>query len=365
MIKYWIKNRLIYELILAIALSFFLNFVFVYPTNEVCANIQDDNGIYLNSNIDFQIPNPSMEQLNDIKSQSFVKDTFGYYLTKTNVNNHKISLLMSDQMNSLDFTMFNAQTKRDSLSSNNKNIAYIDQIAANKLNAKIGDELTISLAGRNLKYELHSIYKANTLFSEGTVLIDFANDVKQIYDENGLSNNYSGAFISASNILDCQSYLKNYIPLGRLKDRSEFDTDEAYNIYNNAILSGNYANEVTNFSDARSNALNEYENAANKRTMMTYVGAILSGIIYIGVCLILRGRKSEKKYFKSVLKNKKLISKYRIYSLICNIIVFTIVSIILQLAMKFTSFMVVPTMLCIVLFVASYVVNVVLDKKYN
>ena len=169
MIKYWVKNRLLFELIITAVLSLLFSFAFVFPSNYNCAKIEDDDSIYLNSNIDFQIPSPSISQLGEIKSKPFVNDTFGYYLTKTNIigkNNSNINLLMSNQMDSLQLTMFNDSTKIASYSESLiGNIAFLDEIAAKKLNVGVGDELTIAIAGQNLKYTTSTIFRKNMLFS--------------------------------------------------------------------------------------------------------------------------------------------------------------------------------------------------------
>ena len=368
MIKYWVKNRLLFEFIITIVLSLLFSFVFVFPSNYNCANIEDNYSIYLNSNIDFQIPSPSISQLGEIKSKPFVNDTFGYYLTKTNIigkNNSNINLLMSNQMDSLHLTMFNDSTKISSYSDSLiANIAFLDEIAAQKLNVGVGDELTIAIAGQNLKYTAGTIFRKNMLFSEGTIIVDFVGDIKSIYESNLSSSSYSGAFISASNISECEKYLKSYVPLGRLKDRSEFDSDESYNIYTDAILSGDYSNEITNFSELRNIATSELKSAKLNRRLFSYIGAISIGIVYFIITMILRNRKSENKYFGSVLKNKKSINTYRICSLITNILIFLMLSIVIQLYMNTISITIIPIVISTILFIITYIINITLDKSY-
>lgn len=368
MIKYWVKNRLLFELIITAVLSLLFSFAFVFPSNYNCAKIEDDDSIYLNSNIDFQIPSPSISQLGEIKSKPFVNDTFGYYLTKTNIigkNNSNINLLMSNQMDSLQLTMFNDSTKIASYSESLiGNIAFLDEIAAKKLNVGVGDELTIAIAGQNLKYTTSTIFRKNMLFSEGTIIVDFVGDIKSIYESNLSSSSYSGAFISVSDISECEKYLKSYVPLGRLKDRSEFDSDEAYDIYTNAIMSGDYSNEITNFSKLRNIAISELKSAKLNRRLFSYIGAISIGIVYFIMTMILRSRKSENKYFGNVLKNKKSIITYRICSLVTNTSIFLMLSIVIQLYMNTISITIIPIVISTILFIITYMINITLDKSY-
>lgn len=366
MIKYWIKNRLIFDLLIAAVLSLLFSFAFVYPSNNNCLNIQNENSIYLNSDIDFQIPNPSVGQLSEIKAKSFVEDTFGYYLTKTTVKgtySSKVNFLMSDTMGSLSMTMFNDKTSISSITKTS-NYAYVDLIAAKALGLKCGEELSVTIVGTTLKYTVCGIYESNSLFNEGTVLVDFSGDIKTIYETNASSNGYAGAFINASNESECESFLRNYIPEGRLKERSEFDSDEAYNTYNDAIKSGNYANEITNFESSRIQANKELSSAKSTRTTMGYIGSIVVGIVYIIASFILRNRKSEDKYFKEVLKNKKTISQYRIASLIFGLVVYVLATVVLQVYFGTLSISLIPLCISATLIFVAYIINVVKDKKY-
>ena len=366
MVKYWVKNRLAFDLLITTVLSLLFSFAFVYPSNNNCLNIKTENGIYLNSDIDYQIPNPSKSQLKEIKAKSFVEDIFGYYLTKTTVkgtNSSKVNFLMSDTMNSLSMTMFNEKTKISSIS-NVSNYTYIDSTAASSLGVGCGDELSVTIAGISLKYMVCAIYETNSMFSEGTVLVDFSGDVKNVYEANVSSNGYAGAFINASNETECESFLRNYIPEGRLKERSEFDTDEAFNTYNDAIKAGNYANEITNFGNIRNQAKIELTDAEKTRTTMGIVGAIVVGVAYIISGFILRSRKSEDKYFKEILKNKKTIIKYRNASLFTSLAVYALVTVGMQAYLGTLSMVLVPLCITATLILIGYIANYIQDKTY-
>jgi hypothetical protein len=366
MVKYWIKNRLVVDLLIAAVLSLLFSFAFVYPSNNNCLNVQNENSIYLNSDIDFQIPNPSVSQLSEIKAKTFIQDTFGYYLTKTTVKGNKsskVNFLMSDTMGSLSMTMFNDKTSISSISKTS-NYAYVDLIAADSLGINCGDELSVTIAGSTLKYIVCGIYEDNSLFSEGTVLVDFSGDIKTVYEANASSNGYAGAFINASNESECESFLRSYIPEGRLKDRSAFESDEAYNTYNEAIKSGNYANEITNFGSIRIQAKTELASAENTRTTMGLIGSIVVGIIYIISGFILRNRKSEDKYFKDVLKNKKSIGKYRVASLVAGLVVYTILTVALQFYFETLSISMIPLCIVVAFIIVGFIINTFQDKAY-
>jgi hypothetical protein len=170
MIKYWIKNRFIFDLVIAISLSLLFCFAFVQPQKQKYDKVLDDNFVYANSEVDYQIPNPSIEQLTEIKNQSFVEDVFGYYLTKTNVkgnNTSKVNLIMSDTMNSLSFTMYNGKTKLESSNQNETNYAYLDKTAADALKVSIGEEIKITLASARWAISIFAISWSRIFISAG------------------------------------------------------------------------------------------------------------------------------------------------------------------------------------------------------
>ena len=366
MVKYWLKNRFLYDLIVSIALSLVMCFAFVFSSNNALKNNYLENSIYINSEIDFQIPNPSKEQIVEINNKEFVENTFSYYLTKTNVSgkkSSKVNVIMSDDMEKLSITMFNESTLVDSVSIVD-NYACMDEVAASKLNVKCGDEMCVFISSKNIKFVVCAIYEENQLFSEGSVIVEFSGEIKSTYESVISSNSYSGAFINASNEADCDNYLKSYIPLGRLKDRTEFDSDDAYNTYNNAILSGNYSNEITKFYELRQNANQTNSKLEKDCLTMSILGALIIGIVYIVTSQILRNRKSENKYFKVIRKNKKSISTYHICSSLFSIIVYSVLTTLLLIVINAKQHLLITVLISIVLFVISMMFNIIQDKKY-
>ncbi len=366
MIKYWFKNRLFLDFLIVAVLAALFSFAFSMPQSSEYHKVLSDNSIYLNSTIDYQVPNPSLDQVDDIEKETFVDKVCGYYLTKTNIEGSKaskVNLMMPSKMDRLSITMFNDKTRIKSIE-NTANNAYLDETASSAIGAKIGDEIKITLASTKLSYVVTSIYKANSLFKEGTVIVSFDGDIKTVYESNASSKSLSGAFIDATDVDACSNYLKNYIPLGRLKDRSEFDSDEAYEIYTEAIMSGNYQNEITNFSALRTSATSSSNKAKNTVKIMAYVGIAVVSLLYVLLTELLRLRKSEKVYFGEVLKNKRPIIKYRIASFITGLALYLAITMLLQLLIHSIEFIIIPSCIAAVVFVLVLVLNIIQDKKY-
>lgn len=366
MLKYWTKNRFLFDITCCIALSLLFCFAFVSPSYGSFSKVYSENNIYLNTKIDYQIPNPSKDQLEEIKGLSFVDDVFGYYFTKTNISgtkSAKTTLLMSDTMDSVDMTMFGSRSLISKTIQSDK-AAFIDEKTSKALKVGIGDRINISIASSRLDYVVCGVYESIAVYPEGAVLIEFSGEAKKTYEANASSNSYSGAFIDASNEQECKQYLNSYIPMGRLKDRSEFTSDEAYNLYNNSILSGNYSNEISDFCSQRPLAVNIVGVEKNNLTKMTFIGAAAVGVTFLVINEVLRFRKSENHYFSALLKNKKSISTYRWLSFIVGLISYgTVVAVVSFLTSEF-SVVAFPLVVTAALFVVTHILNLIQDRAY-
>ena len=365
MTKYWFKNRLLLGIITGIILAVSYVFIFVYLPNNKVVSIKKDNIIYLNSEIDYQIPNPTKEQVDEIKSLNYVNDVFGYYFTKVSAScdkSEKTNLMLVDNLESMNLTMYNEKNLIDSIENTSK-YAFVDEIALKRIGGKIGSTVKINIANTNFDFIICKIYSENKLFKEGSIIVPFSGSIKSLYEAQTSSDAYSAAFIDAEDLNACDNYLKNYIPKGRLKTREEFETDEAYNAYNNAILSGSYYNEITNFADYRKVATKDFDNAMNNLKIMKILGIVAIGVVYIAISELLRFRKSENLFFAKTLKQKNKIKWYRILSMLSEYL-FTILFIFgLSLILSVTSITWI-SISCISSFIISLIINLLQDRKY-
>ena len=195
--------------------------------------------------------------------------------------------------------------------------------------------------------------------------MDFSGATKTAYESVVSSKGYSAAFIKVNDQASCSEYLRTYIPEGRLKDRSEFETDEAFETYKNSILNGNYSNEITNFSNGRVAAKAELKNAIGKRNIFCYIGVGSVLIVYAAISFVLRLRKSEDKYFSKIVKDKNSIVIYRILSCALSTLLFAGLSIGLSAILGFMDFILVPLILSTSGIILLNLLNTILDKKYQ
>lgn len=116
-------------------------------------------------------------------------------------------------------------------------------------------------------------------------------------------------YISASDYNACQAFLTtDYRPLGRLKDRELFDSEEQYQVHYDAIMSSGYANEITDFR-IRENGLDTKGNF-----LMLLIGAGLAATLMIIFNIVMGKRGCEKNYFTKhcIPKGQEVRPYYRV-----------------------------------------------------
>lgn len=366
MFKYWAKNKFFSGLLCTVAFAALFSFAFAMSPSKNLENVSNENLIYLNSEIDYQIPSPSKEQLNEINGKDFVNKTFGYYLTKASVEGNKtskVSFLLSNDLDNLSITMFNDKNLVEKVE-DNSNPIYLDEIAKKALDVKAGDSVKVSFANSSFTYTVTSIYKENSLFKDGTAIVKFEGAIKYTYCANAKEYSLSGAFIDSSNDAKCDEFLQSYKPLGRVRERSEFETDEACEAYNNTILNGNYSNEITNFSAKRELANKDVDNTKSKLTTMCIIGSVVVGMGYFFASQFFRNRKSEKKYFGQILNDKNKTIFYRLYSLIADSLIYVGLTVVLGIILNFTSMLLISILITFGFILITFVINLMQDKKY-
>lgn len=294
---YWTRQRLLLSLILAIAVAGITGFLFVSPYLEQYAVTYNEQSIYKNTDADFIAPEPSFEQISELPGQNGIEAVFPFYLTKTEVKvNDKsriTTVLLSDQFQNVDMTMYNDKRLLSKESEKSENPIWVDWQFCHDTTSGVGDTVSFSIGGNNVNYTITAVYETNSIYDGGAILAEISTDQKNAIAANAKSNGYSGMYISASDYSVCRTYLTmDYRPLGRLKDQSQFDSEEQYKIHYDAIMSSGYANEITDFKIRQ----NDLESKINP--VMVFIGALLALIMTVVFNVAMSNRDCEKGYFK-------------------------------------------------------------------
>jgi len=323
---YWTRHRLLPSLILAVALAVVTVFLFVSPYVEQQASSYNAQSVYKNSDIDFIVPEPSFDQVSELPGTNGVDKVFPFYLTKTEVKvngkSRTTTVLLSDQFENVGMTMYNDSRLLGKSSGDVDNPIFVDWQFSKDTSAKVGDTISFALGGNTVEFTIAAVYETNNIYDGGAILAEITQDQKDAVAENANSNGYSGAYISATDYNACRSYLTtDYRPLGRLKNRDQFESEEQYNTHYDAIMSSGYANEITDFR-VRENDLD-----SKQSSLMILVGALLEAVILIVFNVIMANRGCEKGYFKKhcIPKGQNVKSYYTIsflFEMIASIILF-------------------------------------------
>ncbi|MCM1328619.1 MAG: hypothetical protein NC253_04185 [Ruminococcus sp.] len=324
MTRYWIRHRLLFSFLFDVTVALVSVLLVVYPFINQQADMYNSQSIYKNTDIDFIAPEPSFEQINELSGVHGIDKVFPFFLTKTSVTVNGVSrtttILLSDRLDNVDITMYNSSRiiKKSSLEYNNS--ILVDWQFCHDTSADIGDTVFFSIGGTNAEYKIYAIYETNNIYEGGAILAQLNTEQKDLIVQNAQNNGYSGMYVSASNYAVCQTYMtKDYRPLGRLKARKQFASDEQYQVHYDAIMSSGYTNEITDFR-VRENSLDK-----KASVLMIWLGAGIFAVIVIVYNVIMSSRGCEKGYFtKHCIPKGQNVKPYYVYSFICELLVFAV-----------------------------------------
>lgn len=376
MVKYWKTNRLFLDVVFSAILSLVLGFAFINLSIQKTTNAYNAYSLYETSEIDFDISSPSKTQLTEISKYDYVDKVFGYFYSKTNVTystnkQRQTNVLFADDMSQLDITMYNKQRLLKESNNKNANQIYVDYNFIKETDLDLGGKVIIPTSQGNVEFEITRVYESNIYYVGGAVLVDATNLSLSFITQ---SKSYSGAFIKVNNYTTAKGYFLNtYKPLGKLKDRSEFNTQEEYDIHYNAFMNASYGNEQTDFVAKASAEKLEYDARISSANIIKYSGVALTLVLVIAFNIALFYRDTEKKYFTQLNKKESIINYYRmsyITEVFSTLILTSIITLILIVTSKkfiSTSFIVNTSIMyaiaIITAFTAAFILNTIMVKK--
>lgn len=287
MFRYWLKHRAPISALLSVVMMAILIFGFVSPYINTIAENRNRLGVYENTEIDYDIPQPTKEQLREISELPFVTATFGYYYTESSVEVNGKSvmtkILFSEDLDNLDYTMYSDERLIAYTEKPYENPVYIDYAFAQENEVTLGDTLKLS----NIVFQVTRIYETNAYYTSA-IFMPLVGEQKTLIESKSAS--YSGAFLTVSNNAEAESYLNTYKPIGRLKDRSVFNSDAEYQLHYEQWENTSYANEITSFATKQSDV-------SVKDVLPVWVGAAIVVVVMLVFNVLAFNSKMEKGYF--------------------------------------------------------------------
>ena len=299
MFRYWLAHRAPVSALLSIIMIAVLLFGFVSPYISSEAENRSKLGVYENSDIDYDIPQPTKEQLDEIAALSFVDAVFGYYYTESSVDVNGKSvmtkIIFSEHMEELEHTMYSPERLIGESTENYANPVYVDYAYAQKNNIKLGDTIKLS----SIMFQVARIYETNTYYTSA-IFMPLVGEQKELIESK--SSSFSGAFLMVNDVSKAEEYLRTYKPLGRLKDRSLFETDAEYQLHYEQWEQTSYANEITAFAA-------KHGELAAKSALPMWAGSAVVLVVMLFFNIVMFNSKSEKGYF-TAKKTKKGNTKF-------------------------------------------------------
>ncbi|MBQ9083823.1 MAG: hypothetical protein IJY28_10095 [Clostridia bacterium] len=287
MFRYWLTHRAPISAGLAAVLMAVLMLGFVVPHIGAAAENRQKTGIYTDSAIDYDIPQPTAAQLEDIEALPFVDAVFGYYYTQTTVTVRDttvpVRILFSAHMDTLTHTMYSPARLIRASTADFDNPVYIDEAFARQHDLQLGDCLWL----RDIAFQVARIYETNSYYTSA-IFMPLTGAQKELVENT--ADAYSGAFLMVNDAAAAEAWLAGYKPLGRLKDRALFATEAAYQLHYEQWAQSSYTNEITSFA-ARLQA------ASVRTAPPVGLGAAIVGLVMLCCSTLLFFAGQEKAYF--------------------------------------------------------------------
>lgn len=323
--RYWVKHRLIYTLIFGVILALLMVLLFVFPYIVKEAQLYNSKSLYANTSIDFIVPEPSFDQVDNLPGTYGVDKVFPFFMTKTQVlvngTKHLTTVMLSDQPQNVDITMYNPSRLIARSEVQYDNSVLVDWQFCHNTSTGLGDTITIIIGGEEIEFRICAIYETNSIYDGDTILAWISQEMAESIRNKSANNGYSAMYVSASDYNTCRSFLlTDYRPLGRLRSQENFASEEQYLVHYNAIMSAGYGNEITDFRIKESSLISENNPA------IVWIGALLSIVMVFMFNFIMRKRGCERGYFtRYCLPNGLNVKPYYCISSISETVLFILV----------------------------------------
>ena len=339
MFEDWFKIRGFLGIFISLIIAIFSFAIFVIPANNHINSSYEKNSFVMNSELNYCFPEPSKNQIIELKNKITKENIFPYFLIQSDLNAKKkivgVNVILAETFDNLDFTMYSPDRLITDSSISGNNISYIDYSLAKSADLKVGDEFTITIDNETINFIVAKIFEDNTAFplKAPCVLIKYEGMQKELYNKEMSSVlGYSGVFVENTDV-NLKDFINSYIPEGRLLPREEFSSNEKYKKYTDAIKNESYINEIMIYN--KDSALQSY-----KKSQFDSIIRSIIGVIFIVLCIVLTdfvlaNRKTETSYFRLV-QNNKIVKKYRLYSITFDVTVGIIASFCLCFIFSFT-----------------------------
>ena len=193
-------------------------------STEAYKVIDDATSTFVKSTFDYLIVCPSDGQIAEYRANvdavSALFPVYNYENTLNGKRQAKVNLLLSDQMADYDISFFNPLRLVDGNYSADG--LLLDEVAASRLGAKVGDNVTFPLGNASFSLPVAAVYAAVNYqtMSNGVAMATFTTAMSASFATKAPC--YQLAFVAAKDKAKCATLLQDYIPMGQLQSFEDF-----------------------------------------------------------------------------------------------------------------------------------------------
>ena len=285
------------------------------------------------TNVTHIIQTPSNEQIEEFKQCNDIDEIVPYYFCackmKYSDKIFKADMFLIDTVEDLDKTLFSDELLKSSACNQGKDVVFIDKVLADKYGIASGDIVSLMCDDRTMECGVEAIYCSDGRHDAGMVMAEYSGAIKQFVDPDGILE-YSGAYICSNNETATDITIKDYKPLGDLRTRDEFNSDELYQDY----LKLRDEADSTQTTFFRSQYIKDlqmrYRVTSTKNIGFAILAAVLEGVIGCLYFILHPGKYIKNDLLRDVRNNftiaqeKEMMNAYFLVSLFSLVIVMVI-----------------------------------------
>ena len=264
--------------------------------------------------VDYIITAPSEAQVAEISSLEHINKIVPYYYRSVDVfgikGNVSSSLFIIEDEEELPFTTLSDELMLKKISSGNGNSLYITEEFAKSAGVGLGDTIQLTIDGTPLNFTISGLYKSDYRHVGGTLIAIMTDEIADTMK----SAKYAGAFVDSNNLSETGNYFSNeYVPMGDIRTRDEFDSDEAYQKYIDTREQGDTTKDAFVTEDYIKE-LSRRNNSKLIRNLLIAIACVALGYFIMMLLMIIRANAYTKtNVIKDIKDNFTIKQETRMY----------------------------------------------------
>ncbi len=349
-------------ILLFLAISFVLGGFFF--------NLYEDTSSKYNfakTSVDFIIPSPSQEQVETMSTLDHIDSIVPYGFVSKTINKDgkslKTNIYILDNANSISQTVFSDALLISRIKKMPDNAIFLSSKVADALKTHVGDSVEVSVFNNAIDFTVAAIYQDDQRNVGGTVIVTLSGDLENDLPEN---YTYSGAYISSNNTDATKKYLSSYKPLGDLRSRDDFDSDEAYEIYLGSRENTDYTQSIF-YREAYLSEISTRNDARLFRELITTIIVDVVGLLLLFIWVVVRTSKYCTNEVRKDIRNnytikqeQNMFNTYFVAVAAISVIAmvgFVLITKLIWNISLFSVYNIATAIVCIVLIVISWVIQ--------